>query len=67
MRTTDPRSRRQRPAKPLLSRATIVTTALEIVRTDGLGALTMRTLARRLDTGPSALTAIVHACAAWLA
>jgi AcrR family transcriptional regulator len=51
----EPRSRRDRPAKPPLSRAMITTTALDLVRQDGLDAVTLRKVAERLDTGPSSL------------
>lgn len=50
-----PRSRRDRPAKPALSREAIVAAALEIVRSEGIDALTMRRLAQALDTGPASL------------
>jgi AcrR family transcriptional regulator len=50
-----PRSRRNRPAKPSLSRAAIVDAALAIVREEGVDALTMRRLAQALDTGPASL------------
>ena len=50
-----PRSRRDRPAKPALSRETIVDAALTIVRAQGVDALTMRRLAQTLDTGPASL------------
>ena len=50
-----PRSRRARPAKPALSREAIVDAALEIVREEGIDALTMRRLAQALDTGPASL------------
>ena len=50
-----PRSRRARPAKTALSRETIVDTALDIVRSEGIDALTMRRLAQALDTGPASL------------
>ena len=50
-----PRSRRDRPAKPALSRAAIVAAALAIVREDGIDALTMRRLGQALDTGPASL------------
>src|SRR3954470_2066259 len=50
-----PRSRRERPAKPALSRETIVDAALAIVREEGIEALTMRHLAQALDTGPASL------------
>ncbi|MGB0091037.1 MAG: TetR/AcrR family transcriptional regulator [Solirubrobacteraceae bacterium] len=51
----EPRSRRDRPAKPPLSRAVITATALELVRQDGLDAVTLRKVADRLDTGPASL------------
>ena len=50
-----PRSRRDRPAKPALSREAIVDAALAIVREEGIDALTMRRLAQALDTGPASL------------
>jgi AcrR family transcriptional regulator len=50
-----PRSRRERPAKPALSREAIVDAGLAIVREEGLDALTMRRLAQALDTGPASL------------
>ena len=50
-----PRSRRERPAKPALSRDAIVGAALDIVRQEGVEALTMRRLAEALDTGPASL------------
>jgi AcrR family transcriptional regulator len=51
----EPRSRRDRPAKPPLSRAVITEAALELVRQDGLDAVTLRKVADRLDTGPASL------------
>ena len=50
-----PRSRRDRPAKPALSREAIVEAGLGIVREEGIDALTMRRLAQALDTGPASL------------
>jgi AcrR family transcriptional regulator len=50
-----PRSRRDRPAKPALSREAIIDAALAIVREEGVDALTMRRLAQSLDTGPASL------------
>jgi AcrR family transcriptional regulator len=50
-----PRSRRERPAKPALSREAIVEAALAITREEGLDAVTMRRLAQALDTGPASL------------
>jgi AcrR family transcriptional regulator len=54
-RPSAPRSRRERPAKPPLSRDAIVAAALEIARTEGVEALSMRRLAQALDTGPASL------------
>lgn len=60
-------SRRERPAKPALSRQWIVDTAVRIMRADGLEKVTMRRLAQELDTGPASLyvyvanTAELHA------
>jgi AcrR family transcriptional regulator len=50
-----PRSRRERPAKPALSREAIVDAALAVARDEGVEALTMRRLAQALDTGPASL------------
>jgi AcrR family transcriptional regulator len=50
-----PRSRRERPAKPALSREAILDAAIEIARTEGVDALSMRRLAQSLDTGPASL------------
>jgi AcrR family transcriptional regulator len=52
---TTPRSRRERPAKPPLSREAIVDAALEIARAEGVDALSMRRVAQALDTGPASL------------
>ena len=54
-RPTAPRSRRDRPAKPPLSRDAIVAAALDIARTEGVEALSMRRVAQALDTGPASL------------
>src|SRR4051812_45939995 len=54
-RPSAPRSRRERPAKPPLSRDAIVAAALEIARTEGVEALSMRRVAQALDTGPASL------------
>lgn len=62
-----PRSRRERPAKPALSRAGIVAAAVGIMEAEGLRKVTMRRLAQELDTGPASLyvyvanTAELHA------
>jgi AcrR family transcriptional regulator len=50
-----PRSRRERPAKPALSRDAIVAAALEIARSEGVEALSMRRVAQALDTGAASL------------
>jgi AcrR family transcriptional regulator len=54
-REARPRSRRDRPAKPALSREAIVEAGLQIVREEGIDALTMRRIAQALDTGPASL------------
>jgi AcrR family transcriptional regulator len=51
----EPQSRRDRPAKALLSRVVIIETALELVAELGLDAVTLRKVADRLDTGPASL------------
>ena len=55
-----PRSRRQRPAKPALTRAGIIATAVELMRAEGLQRVTMRRLATELDTGPASLYVYVR-------
>jgi AcrR family transcriptional regulator len=50
-----PRSRRNRPAKPALSRESIVDAALAIAREEGIDAVSMRRLAQALDTGAASL------------
>jgi AcrR family transcriptional regulator len=63
----EPVSRRERPAKPALTRAGIVATAVRAMRAEGLERVTMRRLATELDTGPASLyvyvanTAELHA------
>ncbi|WP_316767640.1 TetR/AcrR family transcriptional regulator [Streptomyces sasae] len=57
---TTPRSRRERPAKPALTREGIVTAALEVLRAEGLQKVTMRRLAQELDTGPASLYVYVR-------
>ncbi|MEU2623761.1 TetR/AcrR family transcriptional regulator [Streptomyces sp. NPDC007157] len=62
-----PLSRRERPAKPALTRDGIVATAVRVMRAEGLERVTMRRLAKELDTGPASLyvyvanTAELHA------
>jgi AcrR family transcriptional regulator len=55
-----PVSRRDRPAKPPLSRAGLIATALRIMRDEGLERVTMRRLATELDTGPASLYVYVQ-------
>lgn len=65
--TDEPRSRRERPAKEALTRRGIVAAAVDVMRAEGLGRVTMRRLAKELDTGPASLyvyfrnTAQLHA------
>ncbi|WP_435272144.1 TetR/AcrR family transcriptional regulator [Streptomyces parvulus] len=60
-------SRRERPAKPALTREGIVAAAVRVLRAEGLQRVTMRRLAQELDTGPASLyvyvadTAELHA------
>jgi AcrR family transcriptional regulator len=53
--TTGHRSTRDRPAKPPLSEDAVVDAALQILKSDGLDAVTMRRVAAALDTGPASL------------
>lgn len=55
-----PISRRERPAKPPLTRDGIVDAALAVVKGDGFDKLTMRRLATDLDTGPASLYVYVR-------
>lgn len=58
---TQPRvSRRERPAKPGLTREGIVASALEVMRAEGLERVTMRRLAEELDTGAASLYVYVR-------
>ncbi|MET7464092.1 TetR/AcrR family transcriptional regulator [Nonomuraea sp. NPDC005501] len=65
--TDQPRSRRERPAKPALTRKGIIATAVRLMHAEGLPRVTMRRLAQELDTGPASLyvyvanTAELHA------
>ncbi|OQR63963.1 TetR family transcriptional regulator [Streptomyces maremycinicus] len=59
-RPDTPRSRRERPAKPALTREGIVAAALGVLRAEGLRKLTMRRLAEELDTGPASLYVYVR-------
>ncbi|MGW1591695.1 TetR/AcrR family transcriptional regulator [Streptomyces sp. NPDC002386] len=58
--TETPRSRRERPAKPALSREGIVAAAVAVLRAEGLRKVTMRRLAQELDTGPASLYVYVR-------
>jgi AcrR family transcriptional regulator len=53
-------SRRERPAKPALTRSGIVATALTVMRAEGLDRVTMRRLAAELDTGAASLYVYVR-------
>ncbi len=59
-RPTPPASRRERPAKPALTREGIVATAVAVMRAEGLEKVTMRRLAQELDTGPASLYVYVR-------
>jgi AcrR family transcriptional regulator len=48
-------SRRSRPAKEPLSKDLIVKTAFELLKNEGFSGLSMRKIAKALDTGPSSL------------
>ena len=54
------RSRRERPAKPALSRDGIIATAVGLMRAEGLERVTMRRLAQELDTGAASLYVYVR-------
>ncbi len=60
IRHTKPISRRERPAKPALTRAGIVDAALAILAEEGLGKVTMRRIAAALDTGAASLYVYVR-------
>jgi AcrR family transcriptional regulator len=53
-------SRRTRPAKPPLSRAAIVEEALRQITSEDDGAMSLRKIAKALDTGPASLYAYVN-------
>jgi AcrR family transcriptional regulator len=55
-----PRSRRDRPAKPPLTRQGIIDAALGILFEDGLAKVTMRRIAATLDTGHASLYVYVR-------
>ena len=53
-------SRRERPAKPALTREGVVQAAVAILEQEGLGKVTMRRIATALDTGPASLYVYVR-------
>lgn len=53
----EPVSRRDRPAKPPLSRRSIVEAALGLIRERGVDAVTLRDVAAAVSTGPASLYA----------
>ena len=53
--TKTPRSRRDRPAKPALSREGIIATAIDLLQTQALDKVTLRRIAAALDTGAASL------------
>lgn len=55
-----PISRRERPAKTALTRDEIIATAISLFRAQGLGKVTMRSVARALDTGHASLYVYVR-------
>jgi AcrR family transcriptional regulator len=60
MNPTSRPSRRERPAKPALTRDGIIATAVALMRAEGLDRVTMRRLAQELDTGPASLYVYVR-------
>ena len=53
-------SRRERPAKPALTREGIVAAAVGVMQAEGLNRVTMRRLAQELDTGAASLYVYVR-------
>ncbi len=53
-------SRRERPAKPALTRASIVAAATRVMQAEGLDRVTMRRIATELDTGAASLYVYVR-------
>jgi len=53
-------SRRERPAKPALTREGIVAAAVRVMQAEGLDRVTMRRLAQELDTGAASLYVYVR-------
>lgn len=54
-KTNTTNSRRSRPAKEPLSKEIIVKTAYNLLKSEGTSGLSMRKIAKVLDTGPSSL------------
>jgi AcrR family transcriptional regulator len=59
-RTSSHRSRRERPAKPALTREGIIEASCAILRDEGLARVTMRRVAAALDTGHASLYVYVR-------
>ena len=59
-RTRHPVSRRERPAKPALTRAGIVAAAVAVMQAEGLDRVTMRRIGQELDTGAASLYVYVR-------
>ena len=57
---SQPVSRRERPAKPALTREGIVDVGMRVMRDEGLERVTMRRLAQELDTGAASLYVYVR-------
>jgi len=57
---TPPVSRRERPAKPALTREGIIAAGLSILETEGMDKVTMRRIAAALDTGAASLYVYVQ-------
>jgi AcrR family transcriptional regulator len=53
-------SRRERPAKPALTREGIIAAAVRVMQAEGLSRVTMRRLAQELDTGAASLYVYVR-------
>jgi AcrR family transcriptional regulator len=53
-------SRRERRAKPALTRSGIIDVAVDLMRVEGLDLVSMRRLAQALDTGPASLYVYVR-------
>ncbi|HEX4058111.1 MAG TPA: TetR/AcrR family transcriptional regulator C-terminal domain-containing protein [Galbitalea sp.] len=59
-RASAPQSRRERPAKPALTRKGIIAAAMRILDEEGLDKVTTRRIAATLDTGPASLYVYVR-------